>query len=112
MGRAVKAGMIDQGVADWFISGDAGFYGNYDNDRLVRDEVIRSASFAAMNLCWLPTPRGWPAGTDDRLRSIAETWPSTKARRSKSRAAAVAADDAATSRASARRDLHATASRR
>lgn len=62
MGRAVKAGMIDQGVADWFINGAAGFYGNYDNERLVRDEVIRSASFAAMNLMLAADAKGLASG--------------------------------------------------
>lgn len=62
MGRAVTAGMIDQGVADWFINGAAGFYGNYDNERLVRDEVIRSASFAAMNLMLAADAKGLASG--------------------------------------------------
>ena len=62
MGRAVMAGMIDQGVADWFINGAAGFYGNYDNERLVRDEVIRSASFAAMNMMLAADAKGLASG--------------------------------------------------
>lgn len=62
MGRAVKAGMIDQAVADWFINGASGFYGNYDNERLVRDEVIRSASFAAMNLMLAADAKGLASG--------------------------------------------------
>ena len=62
MGRAVKAGTIDQGVADWFINGAAGFYGNYDNERLVRDELIRSASFAAMNLMLAADANGLASG--------------------------------------------------
>lgn len=62
MGRAVKAGMIDQTVADWFINGASGFYGNYDNERLVRDEVIRSASFAAMNLMLAADAKGLASG--------------------------------------------------
>lgn len=62
MGRAVKAGLIDQAVADWFINGASGFYGNYDNERLVRDEVIRSASFAAMNLMLAADAKGLASG--------------------------------------------------
>jgi nitroreductase len=62
MSRAVKAGHIDQGVADWFVNGAAGFYGNYENERLVRDEVIRSASFAAMNLMLAADAKGLASG--------------------------------------------------
>ncbi len=62
MGRAVKAGMLDQTVADWFINGASGFYCNYDNERLVRDEVIRSASFAAMNLMLAADAKGLASG--------------------------------------------------
>jgi len=62
MGRAVKAGMIDQGVADWFVNGAAGFYSQYSNERLVRDEVIRSASFAAMNLMLAADAKGLASG--------------------------------------------------
>lgn len=62
MGRAVQAGHIDQGVADWFVNGAAGFYSNYENERLVRDEVIRSASFAAMNLMLAADARGLASG--------------------------------------------------
>jgi nitroreductase len=62
MGRAVRAGHIDQGVADWFVNGAAGFYGNYENERLVRDEVIRSASFAAMNLMLAADAKGLASG--------------------------------------------------
>ena len=62
MGRAVKAGTIEQGVADWFIAGAAGFYDNYKNERLVRDELIRSASFAAMNLMLAADEKGLASG--------------------------------------------------
>lgn len=62
MGRAVKAGHIDQGVADWFINGAAGFYSQYEDARLVRDEVIRSASFAAMNLMLAADAKGLASG--------------------------------------------------
>lgn len=62
MGRAVKAGHIEQGVADWFIGGAAGFYGNYANERLVRDEVMRSASFAAMCLMLAADAKGLASG--------------------------------------------------
>ncbi|CAN5223025.1 hypothetical protein BH11PSE10_BH11PSE10_15180 [soil metagenome] len=62
MDRAVKAGRIDQGVADWFVNGAAGFYGNYDNERSVRDEVIRSASFAATNLMLAADAKGLASG--------------------------------------------------
>ena len=62
MGRAVKAGMIDQDVADWFVNGAAGFYSQYSNERLVRDEVIRSASFAAMNLMLAADAKGLASG--------------------------------------------------
>lgn len=62
MGRAVQAGIIEQGVADWFVSGAAGFYSNYTNTQLVRDEVIRSASFAAMNLMLAADAKGLVSG--------------------------------------------------
>lgn len=62
MGRAVKAGMVDQSVADWFVNGAAGFYSQYSNERLVRDEVIRSASFAAMNLMLAADAKGLASG--------------------------------------------------
>lgn len=62
MARAVQAGHIDQGVADWFVNGAAGFYGDYKNERLVRDEVIRSASFAAMNLMLAADAMGFASG--------------------------------------------------
>ena len=62
MGRALQAGLIDQGVADWFVSGAAGFYSNYSNTQLVRDEVIRSASFAAMNLMLAADAKGLASG--------------------------------------------------
>ncbi len=62
MGRAVQTGQIDQGVADWFVNNAAGFYGNYENERLVRDEVIRSASFAAMNLMLAADAKGLASG--------------------------------------------------
>jgi len=62
MGRAMKAGLIDQGVADWFVNGAAGFYSQYSNAQLVRDEVIRSASFAAMNLMLAADAKGLASG--------------------------------------------------
>lgn len=62
MGRAVKTGAIDQGVADWFVTGAAGFYDNYKNERLVRDELIRSASFAAMALMLAADAKGLASG--------------------------------------------------
>ena len=62
MGRAMKAGLIDQGVADWFVNGAAGFYSQYGNAQLVRDEVIRSASFAAMNLMLAADAKGLASG--------------------------------------------------
>lgn len=62
MGRAVKAGIVEQGVADWFVSGAAGFYSNYTNQQLVRDEVMRSASFAAMNLMLAADAKGLVSG--------------------------------------------------
>lgn len=62
MGRAVKAGIVEQGVADWFVSGAAGFYSNYTNTQLVRDEVIRSASFAVMNLMLAADAKGLVSG--------------------------------------------------
>ena len=62
MSRAVTAGIVEQGVADWFVSGAAGFYSNYTNERLVRDEAIRSASFAAMNLMLAADAKGLASG--------------------------------------------------
>lgn len=62
LGRAVKAGLFEQGVADYLINGAAGFYSNYSNERLVRDEVIRSASFAAMNLMLAADAKGLASG--------------------------------------------------
>ena len=62
MTRAVSTGHIEQGVADWFISAAADFYGQYENERLVRDEVIRSASFAAMNLMLAADAKGLASG--------------------------------------------------
>ena len=62
LGRAVKAGVFEQGVADYLINGAAGFYSNYSNERLVRDEVIRSASFAAMNLMLAADAKGLASG--------------------------------------------------
>ena len=62
VGRAVKAGVFEQGVADYLVNGAAGFYSNYTNERLVRDEVIRSASFAAMNLMLAADAKGLVSG--------------------------------------------------
>lgn len=62
LGRAVKAGVLEQGVADYLVGGAAGFYSNYTNERLVRDEVIRSASFAAMNLMLAADAKGLASG--------------------------------------------------
>lgn len=62
LGRAVKAGVFEQGTADYLVNGAAGFYSNYSNERLVRDEVIRSASFAAMNLMLAADAKGLASG--------------------------------------------------
>ena len=62
MGRSVKAGVVNQGVADYFLTSAAGFYGDYKNERLVRDEAIRSASFAAMTLMLAAEAKGLVSG--------------------------------------------------
>ena len=62
LARAVKAGVFEQGVADYLVNGAAGFYSNYSNTQLVRDEVIRSASFAAMNLMLAADAKGLVSG--------------------------------------------------
>lgn len=62
LARAVKAGVFEQGVADYLVNGAAGFYSNYGNTQLVRDEVIRSASFAAMNLMLAADAKGLVSG--------------------------------------------------
>jgi len=62
LARAVKAGVFEQGVADYLVGGAASFYSNYTNAPLVRDEVIRSASFAAMNLMLAADAKGLVSG--------------------------------------------------
>jgi nitroreductase len=62
VGRAVKAGVIEQGVADYFVNGSAGFYKNYTDTQTVRDEAVRSASFAAMTLMLAAEAKGLVSG--------------------------------------------------
>lgn len=62
MARSVKAGVVPQAVADYIVNGAAGFYGQYENTQLVRDEAIRSASFAAMTLMLAAEAKGLVSG--------------------------------------------------
>jgi nitroreductase len=62
VGRAVKAGVIEQGVADYFVNGAAGFYKNYTDTQTVRDEAIRSATFAGMTLMLAAEAKGLVSG--------------------------------------------------
>lgn len=62
VGRAVKAGVIEQGVADYFVNGAAGFYKNYTDTQTVRDEVIRSATFAGTTLMLAAEAKGLVSG--------------------------------------------------
>lgn len=62
MARSVKASVVPQAVADYIVNGAAGFYGQYENTQLVRDEAIRSASFAAMTLMLAAEAKGLVSG--------------------------------------------------
>ncbi len=60
--RAVAAGVIAQPIADYFVNGAAGLYSNYTDERLVRDEAVRSAAFAAMTLQLAAQAKGLVSG--------------------------------------------------
>ena len=59
LGRSVKAGIIDQATADgWVAAANA----MYADERMARDEAIRSASLAAMTLMLAAEDRGLASG--------------------------------------------------
>ena len=58
--RTVEAGMIDeQAAAGWEKTATRGYE---HNERFARDEAIRGASLAAMNLMLAATAKGWASG--------------------------------------------------
>lgn len=60
LGKSVAAGLIDQKMADgWTAMANAGYS---ENEQLRRDEAIRSASLAAMNLMVAAEARGLVSG--------------------------------------------------